>query len=116
MLNVLRTAAAQAVPTGTVVNPLDLGTEVTIAQIFTLITNIIIGIGIALTVIFLVLGGIQYITSRGDTKQVETARASLTNAIIGFIIVIAAVTIRFVVSNVLTGGSNISGLENVTPF
>lgn len=113
----LRTALAQAVAT-TVVNPLQntLGTDVTIANVFALITNIIIGIGIALTVVFLVLGGIQYITSRGDAKAAETARASLTNAVIGFIIVVAAITIRFAIGNVLFGGTDTSGFGNVTPF
>ncbi len=112
----LREVLAQAVSTSTVVNPLALGTKVTLAQIFTIITNIVLGIGIALTVVFLILGGIQYITSRGDAKAAEQARGALTNAVIGFIVVIAAVTIRYVVANVLTGGTNTAGLNNVTPF
>lgn len=113
----LRQVLAQAVATS-VVNPLaqTLGTTVTIANVFSLVTNILIGIGVALTVIFLVLGGIQYITSRGDTKAAETARASLTNAVIGFIIVVAAITIRYAISNVIFGGDGTAGLENVTPF
>lgn len=113
----LRYVLAQgAVPTNTVVSVLNLGTTVSMANIFALISNIIIGIGIALTVIFLVIGGIQYITSRGDSKATEAARASLTNAIIGFIIVIAAVTIRYVVANVIAGEANTTNLQNVTPF
>ena len=102
----LREALAQAVVT-TVSNPLpNFGAGTTLANIFALIINVVIGIGIALTVIFLILGGIQYITSRGDAKAADAARASLTNAVIGFIVVLAAVTIRFVVQNILAANTS----------
>ncbi|MFA6981457.1 MAG: hypothetical protein WC243_00290 [Patescibacteria group bacterium] len=80
----------------------------TLEGIFGLITNIVLWIGVALTVIFLIVGGIQYITSRGDQKAAETARKSLTNAVIGFIIVIGAFSIRALVLNLIGGGNVIS--------
>lgn len=73
----------------------------TFTDFFNLIANVLIGIGIGLTVIFLVLGGIQYMTSRGDAKAAESARTALTNAVIGFVIVIFSVTLRFVIGNIL---------------
>ncbi len=82
-------------------------------SLFTLITNVVLIVGISLVVVFLILAGIQYITARGDTKQATAAKDSLTNAIIGFIIVIAAFTIRFVVFNVL--GTNESNLNDYVP-
>ncbi len=72
-------------------------------SLFTLITNVVLIVGVSLVVVFLILAGIQYITARGDTKQATAAKDSLTNAIIGFIIVVAAFTIRYVVFNVLGG-------------
>ncbi len=107
----IRQALAQAVTTE-VIDPLPFGDGTTLADIFALIINVVIGIGIALTVIFLILGGIQYITSRGDAKAADAARSSLTNAVIGFIVVLAAVTIRFVVQNVL--GAETSGFNAVS--
>jgi uncharacterized membrane-anchored protein len=86
---------------------------VNVSDIFALLTNVVIGVGIALVIIFLVVGGIQYVTARGDVKQAEAARSSLTNAVIGFIIVIAAFTIRLVVTNLL--GSNIETIGD-TPY
>jgi hypothetical protein len=77
-----------------------------LADVFFLATNVVLAIGIALTVIFLILGGIQYMTAKGDVKAAGEARQALTNAIIGFIIVVAAYTIRTVLINVL-GVSNI---------
>lgn len=92
---------AQVFPTGTV----------SLTNIFGLIMNIVVGIGIALTVIFLVLGGIQYITARGDVKAADAARNSLTNAVIGFVVVLAALTIRYVVTNVI--GATTTGFNNI---
>ncbi len=89
------------------------GRYTSLAQIFGLITNIVIGVGVALTVIFLILAGIQYITAKGDTKAADAARSSLTNAIIGFVIVIGAITIKIIVQNLLNA-DNVS-IDGVTP-
>lgn len=43
-----------------------------------------------LTFLYLIMGGIQWITGGGDKAQMETARNKITNAIVGVIIVAAA--------------------------
>lgn len=48
--------------------------------------------GIALLV-YLIIGGFQYMLSRGDPKAMQGAQAKITNALIGFVIVIFAFTI-----------------------
>jgi len=48
--------------------------------------------GIAL-LIYLIVGGLQMMTSRGDPKAMQSAQAKITNAVIGFIIVIFAFVI-----------------------
>lgn len=95
---------AQSVST-TPTNPLDGTGLTTLAAMFGLIMNIVLGVGIALTVIYLILGGIKYIMSQGDKKGTLEARDSITNAIIGFIVVIAAMTIRLVILRMLGGTS-----------
>ncbi len=86
-----------------------------LSDVFTLGINIVLFIGVALTVIFLILGGIQYMTARGDQKAAQEARTSLTNAIIGFVVVIGAFTIRTVLLNILGAeGSGVS-LEDPVP-
>ena len=45
--------------------------------------------GIAL-LIYLILGGFQMMTSRGDPKAAQSAQAKITNALIGFVIIIIA--------------------------
>ncbi len=111
-LDFIRKVHAQNVNTAYVANPLA-GKYTTIAEIFTLVTNIVIGVGVGLTIIFLVIGGIKYITSQGDPKAADAARGALTNAVIGFVIVLAALAIKFLIHNVL--GSNNADVANVTP-
>lgn len=72
-----------------------------LADVFGFLVNVVLGVGIAVTIIFLILGGIQYITARGDQKAAGVARESLTNAVIGFIVVIGAFTIRLILMNVI---------------
>ena len=85
-----------------------------LGDLFGLVLNVIVGVGIALVVIFLVLGGIQYVMSKGDPKAADAARLSLTNAIIGFVVIIGALTIKAVVVNVLgaEGAADVPGITD----
>lgn len=56
--------------------------------------------GIAL-LIYLVIGGLQMMVSRGDPKAMQSAQAKITNALIGFVIVFFAFTIVQIVGQVL---------------
>jgi hypothetical protein len=50
-------------------------------------------------VLYLIYGGIQYITAGGDADKASKGRVTITNAIIGIIIIIAAFAIyRFAAS------------------
>ena len=86
----------------------------TLPQVFTFVINLVLGVGIAVTIIFLILGGIQYITAKGDAKAAGAARDALTNAVIGFIVVIGAFTIKTIVLNAL-GVTNVQAPGVVNP-
>jgi len=64
-----------------------------------------------LAFMYLILGGIQWITSGGDKANMETARNKITHSIVGLIIVGAAWAIMMLVQNFLgvqiIGGSGI---------
>lgn len=63
------------------------------ADIGTLIGNTlpyIFGAAAIALLIYLVLGGFQLMTSRGDPKAAQGAQAKITNAVIGFVIIIFA--------------------------
>lgn len=52
-------------------------------------TYIFYAAGIAL-LIYLIIGGFQMMLSRGDPKAMQGAQAKITNALIGFVIIIIA--------------------------
>lgn len=68
--------------------------------------------------IFLVLGGLQWITSGGDKAGMEAARNKITHAIVGLIIVAAAYAIMVLVSNFLgisfLGGNSFNIMQPFT--
>lgn len=64
--------------------------------------------------LFLILGGIQWITSGGDKANMEAARNKITHAIVGLIIVGAAWAIMTLVSNFL--GVNFFNMDIQKPF
>ncbi|KKU31187.1 MAG: hypothetical protein UX44_C0007G0011 [candidate division WWE3 bacterium GW2011_GWA1_46_21] len=84
----------------TVTDPLG-GQYQSLSAVFGVIINIALGVGVALTIVFLILGGIQYVMSKGDQKAAQQARDWLTNAVIGFIVVLGALTIRVIVEKLL---------------
>jgi len=62
-----------------------------------------------LAFLFLIMGGLQWITSGGDKSQLEQARNKITNALIGLIIVAASFAIFTLVGQFL--GFNASALK-----
>jgi hypothetical protein len=60
--------------------------------------------GIAL-LIYLILGGFQLMTSGGDPKAIEGAKGKITNALIGFVIIIIAYALVALIGRVLGLGA-----------
>lgn len=60
-------------------------------------------VGIVIAVVFLIYGGIKWILSGGDPKQVEGARNHIVAAIVGLIIVLGAFLILNLVFTIITG-------------
>jgi heme/copper-type cytochrome/quinol oxidase subunit 2 len=65
------------------------------------ITNIVMLIAAILVFAFMIMGGIQWITSGGDKAKAESARNKLTAAVIGLVIVAASYAILTLVLNFL---------------
>lgn len=90
-----------------------------ISNLYTDVFNIITLLAGALAVIYVIWAGVQYISSNGSPDKIKTARASLINAVIGVIIVIAAygiVRIGIIVGNEVAGSTEgISGASSETP-
>lgn len=64
----------------------------------------IAGVGLLL---FLIAGGFGYLTSSGDPKKMEAAKGQITNAVIGFILVIVAFWLTGIVNFIFNLGTTL---------
>ena len=55
-----------------------------------------------IAVLFLLVGGFQYIAARGNEEATEKAKKTITGAVIGIVIIIMAYAIVTIVSNLVT--------------
>lgn len=80
-------------------------------QIFTLsqgvgfVLNIMLSIVGLVAVFFIVLGGFRYITSAGDEEQLKNAKGMIVNALIGVAVVLLALALVRIVSNLASTGA-----------
>jgi hypothetical protein len=54
------------------------------------------------------IGGVQYATARGSTKQVESAKKRISNAVTGMILLLLAYNIAFIINPATTTFSSLS--------
>jgi hypothetical protein len=62
------------------------------------IKNFLLGIVGALSLFFIIWGGVKYIASRGNPKQIEAAKKTLTYAVIGIIFVLLSQIILTIIT------------------
>ena len=80
---------------------------------FSTITNVLLFVIGAIAVIMIVIGGLRYVISGGDSNQVTAAKNTILYAIVGIIVAILAyAAINFVISSFAPGMSG-SGGTNV---
>lgn len=78
-----------------------------IADLISAILPIILGIAGFITVIFIIISGIQFMTSSGNPEAAGAARSRLTFAIIGFVIIVLAFAITQIVDRIFLGGTGV---------
>ncbi|MGE5041628.1 MAG: hypothetical protein ACM3IJ_01860 [Candidatus Levyibacteriota bacterium] len=98
-------AFADAIPTVKIQPPSTVGVNTDINSLIAFIINAIIVLGIILSLIFLLYGGVRWIMSGGDKAKVDSARGTIVAAIVGLIIVVLAYVIINAVLMILTGKS-----------
>lgn len=75
------------------------------AGVFSTISNVLLFVIGAIAVIMIVIGGLRYVISGGDSSQVQAAKNTILYALIGVIIAILAYAIvNFVVASFVTDG------------
>ena len=72
--------------------------------VFSEITNVLLFVIGAIAVIMIVVGGLRYVISGGDAKQVDAAKNTILYAIIGIIVALLAYAAVGFVTNTFTTG------------
>lgn len=67
------------------------------------ITVWILGIAAAIAILFIVIGGLYYMTAGGDERQMETAKTTITYAIWGIFVIAIAYAIVVLVNKIVGG-------------
>lgn len=73
--------------------------EVAIGSGLTAILNIVFIVAGVLAVVFIIIGGVKYILSGGDSAGIKSAKETITYAIVGLIVILLA----FGIVNFITG-------------
>jgi sorbitol-specific phosphotransferase system component IIC len=82
--------------------------------IFTTISNVMLFIVGAISVIMVIIGGLRYVISGGNSTNITAAKNTILYAIVGLIIAIMAYAIiNFVLESFLPGSSGAAGGTNV---
>lgn len=68
--------------------------------VFGQVANVLLFLVAAIGVIVIIIGGIRYVISQGDAKQIESAKNTILYAVIGIIVAILAYAIvQFVIKS-----------------
>ena len=78
-------------------------------QLITQVLEIMLFVAGSLAVVFLVVGGIKYVLSRGNEEQAESAKKTMTAAIWGLVIIIMAYAIVYIITVTLIQGDTGTG-------
>jgi len=74
----------------------------TVTKLFSFALNFIFAVAGIILAVQLIWGGLDWVTSGGDEAKLSAASAKIVNAIIGILIMVAALTIwLFITSNIL---------------
>jgi hypothetical protein len=95
-------ASADLCPTGDFARLCNLNLTRADSIVGSIITVLLI-FAVIVAVIFIIIGGIRWVMSGGDKSKVESARGTITGAVIGIIIALSAYFILNVVTYLFTG-------------
>ena len=118
MLNKVKLAASAAIATTLLIPaavfaadivPTQLTQQTNIITLVQAVIRVILVIAFILSFVFLLIGGLRWITSGGDEKAVSGARGMITAALIGLVIVLVSYALirlveQFFGFSILTGG------------
>lgn len=103
------TSVAATNATGSATFPNPLGSVTTVSALLSSILTHLMGVMAIISLIFIIIGGIMYMVSAGNTAMVERAKKTWTGAVIGLAIAMAAPTFLKEIQTILGGNNTTSG-------
>lgn len=77
------------------------GNNANITDLTTKITNWFLSVTAGVAVLFLIVGGIYYITSLGDDHRMEEAKKIITYTVYGLILVLISYSVVLTINNII---------------
>ncbi len=82
----------------------------TLTQLIANAVRIMLTIAGGVAVVFVIIGGYQYMTSAGNEEQAVKGKKTLINAIIGIIVIVLSYVIINVIVNLVSGTGSFFGI------
>lgn len=76
--------------------------------------NTLIGVGISMSVVFIGLAGVRYITSGGNPDDLDRAKKALTYSVVALVITVGSIAIKVIFVDSILGVTD-PNLTNPTP-
>ena len=76
----------------------------TLGDLILFIVQILLAVAASIAVIFLIIGGFQYVTAHGNEEQSESAKKTMQSAILGLAVIIMSFVTILIVSSILLEG------------
>jgi hypothetical protein len=85
------------------ITPKDLGLGnhvTTLNSLPNTVINVLFGVAGGLAIIFIIIGGIKYVVSAGDSKATASAKNTILYAVVGLVVVaVAGFIVNFILKN-----------------
>lgn len=78
-------------------------TDRSLSEIINSAIEWLLSIAAGLAILFIVIGGIYYLTAAGDEQRMSTGKTIITYSIVGLIFIIISYSIVLTVNDVITG-------------
>jgi TRAP-type C4-dicarboxylate transport system permease small subunit len=78
------------------------------------VVNAVLSLLAIIFIVLIVLGGFRWMTSAGNATKIETAKETITNAVIGLVVVLAAYAISEFILRALTESTSGGGGDVVS--
>lgn len=98
-LLILSVSTVSADAVGTITEPP--GSTLDAGSLLNNLVTVLFAIAGLIFFFMLIMGGLRYMTAGGDPKNAESARKTLTNAVIGLMIVVSAYLVTTVLSELI---------------